>query len=113
MEAGTPPAGQVQQIWPDGEARPARTVLAAAGVALLEERRLLDEDELRALANVTDDAIPSLAALAHEVRLACRGPTVDVEGLLSAKTGGCPAGCCFCRESSRLQSPVKPPPSPA
>jgi biotin synthase len=74
---------------------------------LLEERRLLDESELRALATVPDEAIPSLAALAHEVRLAWRGPTVEVEGILSAKTGGCPEDCAFCSQSSRFDSPVK------
>ena len=38
-------------------------------------------DELAALAVVGDDAVPSLASLAHEVRLAWAGPTVEVEGI--------------------------------
>jgi biotin synthase len=74
---------------------------------LLEERRALDAAQLRALAGVPDEAVPSLAALAHEVRLAWRGPTVEVEGILSAKTGGCPEDCAFCSQSSRFDSPVK------
>ena len=86
---------------------PARSVLSAAGTALLDEKRLLDADELRALASVPDEAIPSLAALAHEVRLGWRGPTVEVEGILSTKTGGCPEDCAFCSQSSRFDSPVK------
>jgi biotin synthase len=106
MEAGTPLAGEVP-ISPDRSARPARSVLSAAGAALLDEKRLLDEGELRALAVVPDEAIPSLAALAHEVRLAWRGPTVEVEGILSTKTGGCPEDCSFCSQSSRFDSPVK------
>jgi biotin synthase len=81
--------------------------LSDAGAALLEQRRLLDEAELRALASVPEEAIPSLAALAHEVRLAWRGPTVEVEGILSAKTGGCPEDCAFCSQSSQFDSPVK------
>ena len=48
-----------------------------------------------------------LAALAHEVRLAWCGPTVEVEGILSAKTGGCPEDCHFCSQSSRFDTPVK------
>jgi biotin synthase len=87
--------------------RSPRSVLAAAGAALLDQRRQLDERELRAVAAVPDEAIPSLAALAHEVRLAWLGPTVEVEGILSAKTGGCPEDCAFCSQSSRFDSPVK------
>jgi biotin synthase len=48
-----------------------------------------------------------LAALAHEVRLAWCGPEVEVEGILSAKTGGCPEDCHFCSQSSRFDTPVK------
>ncbi|HEY1635782.1 MAG TPA: biotin synthase BioB [Acidimicrobiales bacterium] len=106
MEAGAPLAREVA-ISPSAEARPARSVLSAAGAALLDEKRPLDGGELRALALLPDEAIPSLAALAHEVRLAWRGPTVEVEGILSAKTGGCPEDCAFCSQSSRFDSPVK------
>ena len=63
--------------------------------------------ELSALADMAADAVPSLAALAHEVRLAYCGPSVEVEGILSAKTGGCPEDCHFCSQSSRFDSPVK------
>jgi biotin synthase len=97
MEAGTVP----------GRDRPFRAVLSDAGATLLEDRRALDAAQLRALAGVPDEAVPSLAALAHEVRLAWRGPTVEVEGILSAKTGGCPEDCAFCSQSSRFDSPVK------
>jgi len=84
-----------------------RALLAAAGDALLDERRQLTLDELAALAALPDDAVPSLAALAHEVRLAWCGPEVEVEGILSAKTGGCPEDCTFCSQSSRYDTPVK------
>jgi biotin synthase len=79
----------------------------AAGVALLDERRQLTLDELSVLAGVDDTAVPSLAALAHEVRLAWCGPSVELEGILSAKTGGCPEDCHFCSQSSRFETPVK------
>jgi biotin synthase len=51
--------------------------------------------------------VPSLAALAHEVRLSWCGDAVEVEGILSAKTGGCPEDCHFCSQSSKFDTPVK------
>ncbi len=84
----------------------ARRALRDAEAALLDERRLLGGDELARLAAVPDDAVASLAALAHQVRLAWCGPTVEVEGILSAKTGGCPEDCHFCSQSSRAESPM-------
>jgi len=74
-------------------------LLTDAGDALLEERRQLTADELSELAALPSAAVPSLAALAHEVRLAWCGPEVEVEGILSAKTGGCPEDCHFCSQS--------------
>ncbi len=41
------------------------------------------------------------------MRLAWCGPTVEIEGILSARTGGCPEDCHFCSQSSRFDSPVK------
>src|SRR3954453_10770155 len=84
-----------------------RALLTVAGDALLEERRPLSLDELRELSQLPDAMVPSLAALAHEVRLAWCGPTVEVEGILSAKTGGCPEDCHFCSQSAQFDSPVK------
>ncbi len=81
--------------------------LARAATALLDERRPLGDDELRALADLPPESVPALAALAHEVRLAWCGPTVEVEGILSAKTGGCPEDCGFCSQSARFSSPVQ------
>jgi biotin synthase len=81
--------------------------LRDARTALLDDRRQLTADELRELAALPDDAVPTLAALAHEVRLSWCGPTVEVEGILSAKTGGCPEDCHFCSQSSQFDTPVK------
>jgi biotin synthase len=89
----------------------ARRLLGDAGVALLEETRDLKLEELAALAALPDEDVPAMAALAHEVRLARCGPEVEVEGILSAKTGGCPEDCHFCSQSSRFsESPVRPTP---
>jgi biotin synthase len=85
-----------------------RDELTGARDALLGGRRQLELDELEELARLPDESVPSLAALAHEVRLAYCGPTVEVEGILSAKTSGCPEDCSFCSQSSRYASPVLP-----
>ena len=81
--------------------------IAAARRALLDERRQLTLDELATLAALPDDDLPALAEAAHAVRLAWCGDTVEIEGILSAKTGGCPEDCHFCSQSSRFESPVK------
>jgi biotin synthase len=85
----------------------ARQRLQAAERALLDDRRLLTGDELSGLAELPDQWVTSLAALAHQVRLAWCGPEVEVEGILSAKTGGCPEDCHFCSQSSQFDTPVK------
>jgi biotin synthase len=98
--------GRVEQI-EALEVDEARRAIRAAEVALLDERRVLDGDELATLARVPDESVPALAALAHQVRLAWCGPQVEVEGILSAKTGGCPEDCHFCSQSSAFDTPVK------
>ena len=35
------------------------------------------------------------------------GPEVEVEGIVSAKTGGCPEDCHFCSQSGRFPTPVR------
>jgi biotin synthase len=88
-----------------------RTILAAAESALLDDGRDLTQQELSVLSGLDESSTPALAALAHEVRLDRCGPTVEVEGILSAKTGGCPEDCHFCSQSSRFSdSPVRPGP---
>jgi len=80
--------------------------LSIAHQVLIDERRTLSAPELAAAAAVPDEVVPLLMALAHEVRLEWCGPTVEVEGIMSAKTGGCPEDCHFCSQSSRFDSPV-------
>jgi len=82
-------------------------LIALARTALVEERRQLTLDELADLAALPGDQVPALAALAHEVRLAWCGPTVEIEGILSAKTGGCPEDCHFCSQSSAFPTEVQ------
>src|SRR5580704_17628804 len=97
----------VEPARPDIDSSTARNRLSAAQSALLDDHRLLTAGELAGLAALPDDWVTSLAALAHQVRLARCGPGVEVEGILSAKTGGCPEDCHFCSQSSRFESPVK------
>jgi biotin synthase len=80
--------------------------LAQARRVLIDERARLDPSLLAELAAVPDEEVSRLAALAHEVRVAWRGLEVEVEGILSAKTGGCPEDCHFCAQSSRFDTPV-------
>jgi biotin synthase len=82
-------------------------VITSARRALVDERRSLSLDELRALAALPDADVPALAEAAHAVRTAWCGDVVEIEGILSAKTGGCPEDCHFCSQSSRFDSPVK------
>ncbi len=87
---------------------PATTeLLADARRALLDDGRQLTLDDLSVLSGVPDADVGELATLAHEVRLAWCGDAVEVEGILSAKTGGCPEDCQFCSQSARYDSPVK------
>ena len=54
-----------------------------------------------------DDALDPLLELAHEVRMRWCGPEVEVEGIVSLKTGGCPEDCHFCSQSGPFASPVR------
>jgi biotin synthase len=113
MSATLQPVALGRKPGPAASSRPglnsqeARTAIRAAETALLDERRVLTEAEITALAHVPDTSVPTLAALAHEVRLAWCGSEVEVEGILSAKTGGCPEDCHFCSQSSQFDTPVK------
>src|SRR4029079_121869 len=80
--------------------------LAIAERALLHERRFLTRAEARAVAHLPLDELPSLIALAHKVRLACSVREVELESLISAKSGACPEDCAFCSQSVRYQSGV-------
>lgn len=87
-----------------------RRPINGAATALLDECRDLTLEELGRLAALPEERVPALAALAHEVRLSYCGPEIEVEGILSAKTGGCPEDCHFCSQSSKFDTPVRPTP---
>ena len=54
-----------------------------------------------------EQRIPELLDLAHQVRLKWCGEEVEVEGIISLKTGGCPEDCHFCSQSGLFESPVR------
>jgi biotin synthase len=82
-------------------------VLAVAREQVLEQGVGLSEDQVLAVLNLGDDRLDDLLALAHEVRMKWCGPEVEVEGIVSLKTGGCPEDCHFCSQSGRFPSPVR------
>jgi biotin synthase len=82
-------------------------VLTAARDQVLDAGRGLDEAQVLAVLSLDDESLPALLALAHEVRLRWCGPEVEVEGIVSVKTGGCPEDCHFCSQSGLFQSPVR------
>ena len=63
--------------------------------------------ELIEVLRLPDDQLEPLLALAHEVRMRWCGPEVEVEGIISLKTGGCPEDCHFCSQSGQFSSPVR------
>jgi biotin synthase len=89
------------------EAAEARRRLADASRVLLDEGGELTLEQLAGLAELPSSSVPALAALAHDVRVERCGTEVEVEGILSAKTGGCPEDCHFCSQSSAFDTQVK------
>ena len=67
----------------------------------------LTQDQVLAVLQLPDDRLDELLALAHEVRMRWCGPEVEVEGIISLKTGGCPEDCHFCSQSGLFASPVR------
>jgi biotin synthase len=57
--------------------------------------------------NLADERVAELLELAHQVRMRWCGPEVEVEGIVSLKTGGCPEDCHFCSQSGKFESPVR------
>jgi biotin synthase len=82
------------------------TVLAQAQ-RVLETGAGLDEAGVLGVLRLPDDELPAILELAHQVRMRWCGPEVEVEGIVSLKTGGCPEDCHFCSQSGLFTSPVR------
>ncbi|TXI40385.1 MAG: radical SAM protein, partial [Mycobacterium sp.] len=82
-------------------------VLASAREQVLERGEGLSQAQVLEVLQLPDDRLEELLALAHEVRMRWCGPEVEVEGIISLKTGGCPEDCHFCSQSGLFSSPVR------
>ena len=82
-------------------------ILDIARRQVLDEGRGLDAAQALECLRLPDDRLDDLLALAHEVRMKWCGPEVEVEGIVSIKTGGCPEDCHFCSQSGQFTSPVR------
>lgn len=82
-------------------------VLDHARDQVLEGGVGLAEADVRAVLELPDDRLPEALQLAHDVRMRWCGPEVEVEGIVSLKTGGCPEDCHFCSQSGLFTSPVR------
>jgi biotin synthase len=82
-------------------------VLNIAREQVLERGVGLSQAQVLQVLHLGDDRLSELLALAHEVRIRWCGPEVEVEGIVSLKTGGCPEDCHFCSQSGRFPTPVR------
>ena len=99
------PSAAIVAAVPDAPTRPA--VPHRALRTVLEEGSGLGFDGVLACLQLPDENVPQLLALAHEVRRRWCGDEVEVEGIVSLKTGGCPEDCHFCSQSGQFASPVR------
>jgi biotin synthase len=82
-------------------------ILEVARDQVLGQGNGLDQEQALACLRLPDDRVDDLLDLAHEVRRAWCGDEVEIEGIVSLKTGGCPEDCHFCSQSGVFDSPVR------
>ena len=82
-------------------------ILAVARTQVLEQGIGLTEEQALQCLQLPDDQVDALLDLAHDVRMKWCGDEVEVEGIVSLKTGGCPEDCHFCSQSGVFDSPVR------
>ncbi|MFI1992337.1 biotin synthase BioB [Actinoplanes sp. NPDC020271] len=82
-------------------------ILDRARARVLDGGAGLDQAEILEILRLPDEDLPELLQLAHDVRMKWCGPEVEVEGIVSLKTGGCPEDCHFCSQSGLFASPVR------
>src|ERR671921_2782762 len=82
-------------------------ILDRARARVLADGAGLDEAGILEVLRLPDEDLPELLQVAHEVRMRWCGPEVEVEGIVSLKTGGCPEDCHFCSQSGLFASPVR------
>jgi len=82
-------------------------ILEIARTQVLEDGVGLTKEQAVECLRLPDERVDELLDVAHEVRLAWCGDEVEVEGIVSVKTGGCPEDCHFCSQSGVFDSPVR------
>ena len=82
-------------------------IIDIAREQVLERGEGLSETQVLEVLRLPDERLDDVLALAHEVRMRWCGPEVEVEGIVSLKTGGCPEDCHFCSQSGRFETPVR------
>jgi biotin synthase len=82
-------------------------ILDIARGQVLERGVGLSEAQTLEVLQLPDEQVPRALELSHEVRMRWCGPEVEVEGIVSLKTGGCPEDCHFCSQSGRFDTPVR------
>ncbi len=82
-------------------------IIDIARTQVLEQGTGLSEGQALQCLLLPDDRVDELLDLAHDVRLKWCGDEVEVEGIVSLKTGGCPEDCHFCSQSGVFDSPVR------
>ena len=83
------------------------SILDRAREQVLDRGEALDQAQVLEVLQTSDADLEALLALAHEVRMKYNGPDIEVEGIVSLKTGGCPEDCHFCSQSGQFTSPVR------
>jgi biotin synthase len=82
-------------------------ILDVARTQVLDRGLGLDEGQAVQALRLPAEHTDALLDLAHEVRMKWCGDEVEVEGIVSLKTGGCPEDCHFCSQSGLFDSPVR------
>jgi len=82
-------------------------ILDTAREQVLDRGRGLSEHQAVECLRLPADRLEELLELAHQVRMRWCGPEVEVGGIVSVKSGGCPEDCHFCSQSGLFESPVR------
>src|ERR1700749_4908618 len=82
-------------------------ILDAARTQVLGDGLGLSEQQTLEVLRLPSERVSEALALAHAVRTRWCGPDVEVEGIVSLKTGGCPEDCHFCSQSGRFETTVR------
>jgi biotin synthase len=82
-------------------------ILGVAREQVLEHGIGLSQEQTLEVLELPSERVQEALELAHHVRMRWCGAEVEVEGIVSAKTGGCPEDCHFCSQSGRFDTPVR------